>query len=505
MLNQSLAIPRVRIGLGSGGSRRVATPADPAPRNWRQWLRVLFPSYVSAPFAQRHAELWDWVWSIETGERPRPFVAIWPRGGAKSSSAELATVMLGARAKRKYAWYVSETQDQADKHVETIAALLESARVERYYPEMAERQVGKYGNARGWRRQRLRTASGYTIDALGLDRASRGARVEEYRPDLLIFDDIDDKLDTAATTRRKIDIITTSLMPAGSGDAAILMIQNLIKPDGVFAQLADGRAEFAHDRILSGPYPAIDGFAYEERGGEYVITGGTPTWEGQNLEICQNQIRTWGISAFLSESQHDVDTPPGGMFDHLVYKHCTWDEVPDLVRVAVWVDPAVTETDNSDAMGIQADGLAANGTIYRLRSWEQITSPEDAMRRAILMAIELRASSVGVETDQGGDTWQVVYDAVWTKLVEEGIVKRAAPKPRFKQAKAGSGYGPKAHRASQMLAAYEQGRFVHVLGTHETLEKALRRFPVGKPFDLVDAAFWSFNDLAGPKKTARAR
>lgn len=470
-------------------------PRPRAPEDWQAWLTTLYPTYVTAPFAQRHAELWQWVWAIESGLRPRPFVAIWPRGGAKSTSAELATVALGAREARKYAWYICETQDQADKHVETIAALLESSMVDRYYPEMAEREIGKFGNVRGWRRQRLRAANGFTIDALGMDKASRGSKVEEYRPDLMIFDDIDDKLDSAATTQKKLAVITSSLMPAGSADLAVLMIQNLIIPDGVFSRLADGRAEFLHDRILSGPYPAIEGFAYEERDGEYVITGGSPTWAGQNLDICQDQIRTWGITAFKTEAQHEVDTPPGGMFDHLIYRHCTWDELPDLVRIVVWVDPAVTETDKSDAMGIQADGMAVDKTIYRLWSWEQVTSPKDALRRAILKAVELGAESVGVETDQGGDTWASVYNEAWRELKEEGAIPEGASKPRFKQAKAGSGYGPKVHRASQMLAAYEQGRFVHVLGTHETLEKALRRFPAAKPFDLVDACFWSWNDL----------
>jgi hypothetical protein len=30
---------------------------------------------------------------------------------------------------------------------------------------------------------------------------------------------------------------------------------------------------------------------------------------------------------------------------------------------------------------------------------------------------------------------------------------------------------------------------------HNTLEKALRRFPLTKPFDLADAAYWSWADL----------
>jgi hypothetical protein len=48
-----------------------------------------------------------------------------------------------------------------------------------------------------------------------------------------------------------------------------------------------------------------------------------------------------------------------------------------------------------------------------------------------------------------------------------------------------------------MLVDYEQGRIVHVLGTHESLERSLRRFLIRKPYDLVDAAYWSWFDLRG--------
>jgi hypothetical protein len=49
-----------------------------------------------------------------------------------------------------------------------------------------------------------------------------------------------------------------------------------------------------------------------------------------------------------------------------------------------------------------------------------------------------------------------------------------------------------------MVADYERGRVVHVLGHHEILERALRRFPVAKPYDLHDAAYWSWRELAVP-------
>ncbi|MGN6755849.1 MAG: hypothetical protein ACTHMJ_05595, partial [Thermomicrobiales bacterium] len=396
-------------------------------------------------------------------------------------------------------FYLCETQDQADDHIANIAALLESRAVEQHYPALASRLVGKYGASKGWRRNRVRTTSGLTVDAIGLDTAARGAKLEDARPDFLVIDDVDGELDTPGVTARKIKVLTHKILPAGAPNLAVLAVQNLVLPDGIFAMLTDGRADFLADRLVSGPFPALDGLAYEQRDGRYVITAGEPTWQGQDLARCQDMLDDMGLTAFLAECQHDVDAPPGGMFDHLDFRHCTSAEVPDLLRTTVWVDPAVTNTDDSDSHAIQVDGVDARGTIYRLWSWEQRTSPEDSLRRAIAKAVEFGARTVGVETDQGGDTWQSVYKQALQQLHLD-----AATAPKFRSEKAGAGHGPKAHRASQMLAGYERGKIVHVLGTHQVLERALRRFPKTKPFDLVDAAFWGYHDLSQPVRAFAA-
>ena len=470
--------------------------------DWRAWLLTLLPEYVSdpqgrpVPFAAHHEALWDWAWAIRRGVRPRPFVAIWPRGGAKSTSAELACVALGARGARRYGLYVCETQDQADDHVGNVAAMLESPEVGRWYPDLAARALGKYGTPKGWRRNRLRSAAGFTLDAIGLDVAARGAKLDEDRPDLMVFDDLDGELDAVETTARKIKALTRKLIPAGTADLAVLAIQNLVHADSIFARLADGRADFLANRIVSGPHPAVRDLAVERRDGKYVIVAGTPTWVGQDLEACRALMDDIGYSAFRTEAQHEVEELAGGLFEGVAFRHCGPREVPDLVRAAVWVDPAVTDGDDADAMGIQADGIDARGTLYRLWSWERRASPSEALKLALLKAVELGADHVGVETDQGGDTWLSVYREAWQALVASGDVEEGTPRPAFRAEKAGAGYGPKVHRASQMLADYEKaGKIVHVLGTHAVLERALRRFPIRKPYDLVDAAFWSWQAL----------
>ena len=481
--------------------------AEPLQTNggWRGWLQELFPSYVTAPFADRHEALWEWVDALETGVKPRPFVALWPRGGAKSSSAELAVAYVGHRRTRKYIWYVCRTQEQADKHVATIASLLESPQLEREDALLANRKVGKYGHSKGWRRERLWTQSGLTVDALGLDTGARGAKREEARPDLIILDDVDDKHDTLKTTSKLIDTITTSLLPAGGSDCAVLFIQNLIHPTSIASRLASNESEFLVDRIVSGPYPAVDGLTWESRfdptlnRNRFYITGGEPTWDGQSERICEQQMNDWGITAFLREAQHDVEES-GGIWDHIEFRHCKWNEIPELVRGCVWCDPAVTSTDDSCSNGIIADGIAPDKTIYRVFSWEGIDTPMNVLLRSIRKAIELGFGYVGVETNQGGDLWRDEY-ATALKVVKNEMQNTLSEEeynemswPRFKEEKAGTGTGGKVERNQRMLVDYEKGRVIHVEGTHGVLERALRRFPK-EPLDIVDAAFWGWYDL----------
>jgi hypothetical protein len=289
--------------------------------HWASWLTTLFRPYfvddvtgILIPFGPHHEQFWDWVWALRPGVRPRPFVAIWPRGGGKSTSAEMACVAVGARQTRRYGLYICATQAQADDHVQNVATMLESADVAAHYPALANRMVGKYGASRGWRRNRLRTSDGFTIDAVGLDTAMRGAKIDAHRPDFLILDDLDQDTDSALVVAKKLRAFTRKILPTGADDVAVLGVQNLIHPDGIFAQMAEGRADFLSTRILSGPIPALRGLAYEVHEAHTVLTAGEPTWAGQDMAQCQALLDDITLEAFLAECQHVRMAGEGAIF-----------------------------------------------------------------------------------------------------------------------------------------------------------------------------------------------
>lgn len=281
--------------------------------SWRDWLARHFASYTRAPFADRHIRFWEWVTALHPNIKPRPRVEVWGRGGAKSTTIELGCAYLGSipAPVRKFVLYVSETQVQANAHVQAVASMLERVGM--------GRAVNQYGASKGWRQTQVRARNGFNVMAFGLDAGMRGIKLDEFRPDLIVFDDIDGRHDTPTTTQKKIEVITESVLPAGSADCAVIVIQNKIHQDSIVSQLCDGRADFLHDRLPATVEPAVRGLKYErvvEPDGSirFHITEGTATWPGQDIATCERQMAEWGERAFLREAQHQVENTGEGIF-----------------------------------------------------------------------------------------------------------------------------------------------------------------------------------------------
>lgn len=497
--------------------RSPSPRAREAERAYERWLREHYPEYFvdkatqsPLPFAFYHDEFWSWVWALRAGKRPKPLVAVWPRGTGKSTGAELSVVAAAARGVRRYGLYVSGTQDLADKHVETIGAHLESPRLAEAYPLLAERSLGKYGNSRGWRRNRLRTTAGFYIDAVGLDVAVRGIKVERDRPDFIVLDDVDEEGDDEAAVDRKVTAITRSILPAGASDVAVLFVQNVIHYESVCARLCglapqpEGRRRelFLMDRTVSGPHPALAGFEWQwGDDGRPTITAGEPTWpEGLDRRRCQQWVNDIGITSFRAEFQHENVAAEGSPFAHIQFATVAPAQVPwdRITRLVCWCDPATSDRDNSDSNGVVVAGATDLGEMYVLFAWERRSTPTETIKVAVAASRQYGARTLGVETDQGGDTWQSVYYQAIAEMIQAGDLSPADWVPAFAWAKAGASQMNKTARWQMMVPDYERSgrrRIYHVQGPHALLQRALLRVPAKKPYDLVDALWHAWNDL----------
>lgn len=469
----SRAAARRLEALGYSPSPRWDRPAE-----WREWLLKHVPDTVSSGFAPHHEEFWKWLWEIEPDSDPVPFVGIWPRGGGKSTGAETGAAALGLRGKRRYVLYVRDTQERADDSVANIGSLLENVG--------AERQVNKYGHSRGWRRNRLRTSAplGFTVDALGLDTAGRGVKLENQRPDVMIFDDIDGRHDSIATTEKKIATITNSLLPAGTDNVAVLVIQNLIIPNGVVTRLEDGRADFLSGRIVSGPHPAVRGLKTEKRRREDgslrdVITNGEATWEkGQSLEACQRLIDRLGLSSFLRECQHEVKEREGALLTRDHFNRTRVGQHPTLTRVVIGVDPS----GGSEEIGIVVAGKGVDGHAYILEDATALggLGPRYWASEVSRCYHEHRADRAVAERNFGGD---MVKSNI--KTFDASVPVKLVTASRGKQV-----------RAEPVATLFEEERAHHV-GGFDALETEWTSWVPGDPDspNRLDAEVWALSEL----------
>jgi len=509
-------------GLFAGLADRIdpaSVVTDGLPDDYEGWLRHLFLASISKPFAPHHHEALRWAWDIGP-ERPRPLLLILPRGGGKSTLTELIAVALGAKGIRRYCVYCSATQTMADDRLAEVALHLESSAVSTYFPQMGTRRLGKFGDTKGWNRQRLVTAGGFTVDALGFEGKSiRGLKREGHRPDLIVVDDADTRHDSVEVTRKKMATLTESILPLGAPNAAVLGVQNLMIPDGIFGLLASGRSTALATRHIIGPIPAIrelktttwrrgeeiprdviDGAEVDMtpyRGtntGEVnrtIITHGAPAWVGQDIAACQEEIDLVGLPAFLREQQHEVDEVEGALWKRDMILRAG--AAPDLVRIVIGVDPA----SHHDDVGIVAVGIDFAGDLYVL---------EDATCRARLgvgywghkvceVYERLEADLVAAEINFGG------------AMVEQTIrVGEGAVHVPVKMVSASRG---KHIRAEPAVMAYVKGRVFHV-GVFPALEAQMTRWVPGSGISPgnLDAFVWAMTELLNeeeiPERIVRA-
>lgn len=506
----TIQLPKVKTGpFVFGKQPPVLARSGHIPAAWPARIAAMFPSYLWYEPSQPHLDMGDWADAIGIDSAPRPFVALWPRGRGKSTWAEMLTADAGARGARLYGLYVSETQDQADKHVGTIQSMLESKEVGALYPEIGSPKIGKHGS-RSWRRSLLHAANGFTVEAIGLDKAVRGQKIDWARPDWIVFDDIDAKHDSDAATDKKEGTITTSILPAGAVNCAVLFAQNIIKRNSIAHRLSllpgatvegdDVRpADYLADRIVSGPHKAVDGldYRYEQQPDgtlRWQITAGRSLWQGFTLEVCQDEINRSGPTAFELESQHEIDTDdPNALLTTAVLDATRLTSNPDLTQIAIGVDPS----GGTGQVGIIAVGKAKVGRVMHAFTIGDYSTPpgtgSSVWALAALRAYHsLMADVIVVERNFGGDMAMgtirnaVLYDDSGAALL------RGATVPII-EVTASRG---KEVRAQPVAALYQQG-ICHHVGNFPALQKQWTQWiPGTKPSpDRLDAEVWAITYL----------
>jgi predicted phage terminase large subunit-like protein len=226
-----LRLLRDELARKHGCARRQAAGGDGL--GLLEWGRRYLPDHFARPFSRMHRWLAEQLCAMSL-TRGLKLNVLAPRGGAKSTIGTLAFPLRAALEDREaYIWIVSDTRHQARAHLENIKAeLLDNERLAVAYPDAV-------GRGPTWRSGSLVLRNGTAIEAFGTGQRLRGRRRREFRPTLIICDDLqnDGHMLSAVQRERSRTWFHGTLMKAGTSRTNILNLATALHREALAMEL----------------------------------------------------------------------------------------------------------------------------------------------------------------------------------------------------------------------------------------------------------------------------
>lgn len=496
---------------GPGGLRRQLGAFD-----LEYFARAYLPHYFSRKSPKFHEDL-DKIWldGVMKGMNPlkdaktinradgcrRAIEA--PRGHAKSTNFTFKdSIHCAVYGYKHYVVILSDSSDQAEGFLTDIKTEIEeNAALREDFGEMQ----GKV-----WKASVILLSSGIKIEALGAGKKIRGRRHKQWRPDLIICDDLenDENVNTADQRKKLKDWYMKAVSKCGDTYTDIVYIGTLLHFDSLLANVAknpdyiavkyQGVISFAKNTMLWDAWEAIfndlaneqhkeDALQFFEQNKEEMLEGTQVLWEEKVSYYKLMVIKvSEGEAAFNSEIQNNPIDPDSCTFQEEWFDFYD-DEgktIPDFSSPEfIFIgsnDPSLGKNKKSDTSSIFA--LAKNlktGYFYVVIASVEKRKPDVIIEDAIEISKRLKRDynkpfyKFGVETVQ--------FQYYFAEIMRQKSMKAGEYLPieeinsvQNKDARI------------QSLQPFVKNGYIKFSKKHKTLLKQMKEYPMGKNDDAPD-------------------
>jgi phage terminase large subunit-like protein len=179
-----------------------------------------------------------------------------------------------------------------------------------------------------------------------------------------------------------------------------------------------------------------------------------------------------------------LDDNPDALWHRAMIDDTRITKAPELVRVVVAIDPAVTDKETSDEAGIVVAGVDEDGHGYILDDATLKASPDTWAGIAVRKYHQWNADRIVAEKNQGGDLVEMVIRTKDRTIPYTGVWATRG----------------KYLRAEPIAALYEQKKISHA-GSFPDLEDELCEWTPGdKSPNRLDSLVYALTELMLPKK-----
>lgn len=349
--------------------------------------RAYFPHYFSRPSPEFHKEL-DAIWQqgVLKGQYPitpvkikeisrmngTKRVAAAPRGHAKSTTLTFKGTMHAiVYGYKHYPIIISDSSEQAE-------GFLDNIRVEFEENEFLKEDFGDL-TGKVWRSNVLITSTNIKVEAIGSGKKIRGRKHRNWRPDLIVLDDIenDENVRTPEQRSKLENWFLKAVSKAGDDYTDIVYIGTLLHYDSLLAKTLKNpgykaikyKAVISFSKAddlwkkwediytdLSNDNHEEDARAYFEANRDAMLEGTQVLWE-EKLSYYDLMVMrvTEGEASFNSEEQNEPINPEDCIFNKEWFEFYNEAEIDFNSRDYMFfgfVDPSLGKTKHSDFSAI---------------------------------------------------------------------------------------------------------------------------------------------------------
>lgn len=423
-----------------------------------------------------------------------------PRGHAKSTVLTFKGSMHSLLYEYKhYIILLSDSSEQAEGFLESIKIELEEN----------EAILEDFGNIAGkvWRNNVILTTTNVKVEAIGSGKKVRGRKHRNFRPDLIILDDVenDEQVRTKEQRDKLFNWFTKAVSKAGDYYTDIVYIGTLLHYDSLLAKV------LSNPRYTSKKYKAVINFSdsdkwdiweaiytdlsndnrevealsYFEENREEMLKGTSVLWEEKNsyYDLMVSKVSD-GDSAFNSELQNEPINPDECIFNEEWLDYYNEAEVnfrDSEYQFFGFVDPSLGKSKKSDYSAIVV--LAKNkSTGYMFVETADIERrhPDRIIEDVLQTEIRLKKTygkgfkKIGAETNQ------------FQWFLKEQIAKESARRSLYLPLVEVNQHSDKVMRI-ETLQPDIKNKYIKFNRRHKRLLEQLVSFPMGSHDDGIDA------------------
>lgn len=423
-----------------------------------------------------------------------------PRGHAKSTNFTFKDTLHAILYQYKhYPIILSDSSEQAEGFLTDIKTELEENR----------NIIEDFGNLKGrvWKSSVILTSTDIKVEAIGSGKKIRGRRHQNWRPDLIVLDDIenDENVNTPEQRKKLENWFYKAVSKAGDTYTDIVYIGTILHYDSLLSKVLKnpeyhcvkyrGVISFASNQELWAAWEAIytdlenerrqeDAREFFEANKEEMLEGTEVLWEAKLSYYDLMIIRiSEGEAAFNSEIQNDPIDPDSCTFNEEWFDFYDESSInfsdPEFIIVGA-NDPSLGKNKKSDTSSIIALAKSLRtGYMYIVEASIEKRKPDVIIDDAIEMSKRMKRDLKKPFYKFGVETVQFQYyfkDIMVKKSVEVGEYLPIEEIPNVQNK----------HVRIESLQPFIKNKYLKFNAKHKTLLQQFKEYPMGKNDDGPD-------------------